>query len=177
MKHTPTPWEILGATIIIAPETAYICELCDPKPEANQKLELRSPKWDEGIANAQFIVKACNCHDELLEALKNAKVAFDHMSRSERVMLVPVIGSVEAAIAKVERRELIEIHPSGVTREEFQAYESVRVSGVTNMLEELDGELVRHVSELSDLGRETIITVIKNYTSLMEFYPGVRREL
>jgi len=65
----------------------------------------------------------------------------------------------------------MEIHPSGVTREEFQAYESVRVSGVTNMMD------VRHVSELSDLGRETIITVIKNYTSLMEFYPGVRREL
>ena len=52
----------------------------------------------------KFIVTACNAHDELLEACLNAKVVFAHMPTSERVMLAPVIGLVDAAIAKATNK-------------------------------------------------------------------------
>jgi len=52
-----------------------------------------------------------------------------------------------------------------ITRKEFEAYEKVRVSGVTNML------MVGNVSELSGLSREVIMTIIKNYFELVKKYP------
>ncbi len=51
-----------------------------------------------------------------------------------------------------------------ITRKEFEAYEKVRVSGVTNML------MVGNVSELSGLSREVIMTIIKNYFELVKKY-------
>ena len=63
----------------------------------------------------------------------------------------------------------METHISGITEKEFQAYENVRVSGVTNMFN------ITYVSELSGLGRSKILTIIESYTKLMEFYPSVRR--
>ena len=55
-----------------------------------------------------------------------------------------------------------------ITEEQFQAYEYVRESGVTNMFD------VRNVMTLSGLDRETIIAVMKQYGELMKKYPGVR---
>jgi len=68
MKHTPTPWRI-------QPESG---EYPDPywiEKEGTEGLDYRrilgiTDDWDEGWANAKFIVKACNAHDELLEACK-----------------------------------------------------------------------------------------------------------
>lgn len=57
----------------------------------------------------------------------------------------------------------------GITREEFQAYENVRVSGATNMYH------TQYVEELSGLERDQIITIMENYAELVEFYPGVRK--
>ncbi len=56
-----------------------------------------------------------------------------------------------------------------ITREDFEAYESVRSSGVTNMF------AVGIVGDLSGLSREKILTIMKNYGELMEKFPGVRQ--
>lgn len=51
-----------------------------------------------------------------------------------------------------------------VTRTEFRAYEKVRESGVTNML---DFEVV---SKLSNLTEQKIMFIIKHYDELKELY-------
>jgi len=56
-----------------------------------------------------------------------------------------------------------------ITKKEFEAYEAIRASGVTNMFD------VRVVQMLSGLSREKIIAIMKNYSELMKKYPDVRR--
>ena len=51
-----------------------------------------------------------------------------------------------------------------ITQEEFDAYEDVRQSGVTNMFN------VSVVSDYSGLSRDKIITIISNYGTLAEKY-------
>ena len=57
-----------------------------------------------------------------------------------------------------------------ITKEQFQAYEEVRESGVTNMWD------TNMVSELSEgvLSKKDALEVIKQYNSLCEVYPDVR---
>ena len=56
-----------------------------------------------------------------------------------------------------------------ITKEKFQAYENVRASGVTNMWN------VRLVCELSGLTKDEAMYIMKEYRTLMETYPGVRK--
>lgn len=56
-----------------------------------------------------------------------------------------------------------------VTKTDFEDYEIVRESGVTNMY-----DLIR-VSELSGLDRETIKLIMSNYSELNEKFPEVRQ--
>ena len=51
-----------------------------------------------------------------------------------------------------------------ITQEEFDAYEDVRQSGVTNMFN------VSVVSDYSGLSRDKIITIMSNYNTLHEKY-------
>ena len=51
-------------------------------------------------------------------------------------------------------------------KDEFIAYEAVRSSGATNMFN------VKMVEELSGLDRETIFSIMKNYSELAEAYLG-----
>ena len=51
-----------------------------------------------------------------------------------------------------------------ITQEEFDAYEDVRQSGVTNMFN------ISVVSDYSGLSRDKIITIISNYGTLAEKY-------
>lgn len=51
-----------------------------------------------------------------------------------------------------------------ITKQEFQAYEDVRASGGTNMLD------VGFVSRLSGLSREKIFEIIRRYNELNEKY-------
>ena len=51
-----------------------------------------------------------------------------------------------------------------ITQDEFDAYEDVRESGVTNMFN------ISVVSDYSGLSRDKIITIIKNYTDLNDRY-------
>ena len=51
-----------------------------------------------------------------------------------------------------------------ITQDEFDAYEDVRQSGVTNMFN------ISVVSDYSGLSRDKIITIISNYNTLHEKY-------
>lgn len=56
-----------------------------------------------------------------------------------------------------------------ITKDEFEAYEAVRESGITNMFD------TRMVGELSDLSRATIKAIMLNYAALMAKWPDVRK--
>ena len=56
-----------------------------------------------------------------------------------------------------------------ITKQEFEDYEAVRVSGVTNMFD------VKAVEALSGLDKETIHAIMKQYKDLMVQYPDVRK--
>jgi hypothetical protein len=49
-----------------------------------------------------------------------------------------------------------------ITEEEFESYEAVRQSGVTNMF------AINTVEDLSGLSREKIFTIMNNYSKLKE---------
>ena len=51
-----------------------------------------------------------------------------------------------------------------ITKEEFQAYEAVRLSGATNMFD------VNMVEQLSGLDRDTISEIMKNYGDYRNLY-------
>jgi len=51
-----------------------------------------------------------------------------------------------------------------ITKEEFEAYEDVRASGVTNMC------MVTTVEELSGLSKEKIMAIMSSYDELNEKY-------
>jgi len=57
-----------------------------------------------------------------------------------------------------------------ISEEEFQAYEDVRVGGATNMFD------VPMVMMLADglISKKQILTIMDNYSYLMEKYPQVR---
>ena len=60
-KHTPTPWEVEtnpNIKIYIRAGTKEICHMCE------------GDLYGRPDVNAAFIVRACNSHDALVEALK-----------------------------------------------------------------------------------------------------------
>jgi len=63
----------------------------------------------------------------------------------------------------------VDIITPTITEEKFAAYEAVRKSGITNMF---DLPVVRDHSGLS---HEEIRTIMKNYQTLIEQYPNVRK--
>ena len=51
-----------------------------------------------------------------------------------------------------------------ITKEEFMAYETVRQSGITNMF------MVSTVCDLSELDKEVVMKIMKNYENLKNKY-------
>ena len=56
------------------------------------------------------------------------------------------------------------IKMGNITQEDYQAYEDVRLSGVTNMF------AVSTVSDYSGLSKDKIVSIMKNYSALREKY-------
>lgn len=54
-----------------------------------------------------------------------------------------------------------------ITKQEFQAYEEVRASGVTNMWN------ITLVKDLSGIDRDTILSIMEHYSELEAKYPGI----
>jgi len=55
-----------------------------------------------------------------------------------------------------------------ITEDDFQQYEDVRQSGVTNMF------MVTTVIQLSGLTKQQILCIMENYSELCKKYPDVR---
>lgn len=97
-KHTPTPWKTDGNEIwqekpIIENKHFHICKVHGVCQTQVNK------------ANASFIVRACNSHDELVEALKRTHKALIHhiqpMNRNEDYL---ASLQAEKAIAKAKAK-------------------------------------------------------------------------
>lgn len=58
VKHTPTPWHV-------GPH--YTSDIESSEGRVAECRPLMTPR---GIANAEFIVRAVNCHDDLVKALR-----------------------------------------------------------------------------------------------------------
>lgn len=95
-KHTPLPWEALkGGPIVHQRESDGYVYVADTDVCTN----VYHPSRDLIKANAEFIVKACNCHDDLLEACKRTKHFLEvchraSVGRNQRIKIL------EAAIKK-----------------------------------------------------------------------------
>ncbi len=73
-KHTPTPWRVgaiiqEGAIRIEAEDGPYVAAV---RFSQNRKLGKTL-----ALGNAQFIVRAVNCHDELVAAVERLMAKFD----------------------------------------------------------------------------------------------------
>lgn len=66
MNHTPTPWEVNGALIV---KDCYGKVIADTDVAMDHPPKRYVPT-EEQKANAAFIVRAVNAHDELLELVK-----------------------------------------------------------------------------------------------------------
>lgn len=96
-KHTPTPWFLSGPH---NDGSAGIYTTANPSVDSSV-----AAFSDVGEANAAFIVRACNAHDELVAALENTlqfAKACQHMSEDKlmRQAIQHDIDKAEAALRK-----------------------------------------------------------------------------
>ena len=99
MKHTPVPWKVdeqYKADVQTADGKLEICTT-----SKSVLLEGNTPSRAETLANAAFIVRACNCHDELLAAFKKIKKQLTQ-SNDRFQMIAEIEKITNAAIAKAE---------------------------------------------------------------------------
>jgi len=67
MNHTPTPFQV-RFNGIVAPAILF-----HQTPQGEQRIAEIYQGGDEGEANAAFIVRACNAHEALVDALEMAE--------------------------------------------------------------------------------------------------------
>jgi len=93
---TPGPWKVSGCWGLEGKRITYVNEGSN-----FQVATTDGRKKEENGANAEFIVRACNSHDDLLEACKEfvRKVECGE-ARSKRSY-----QQMKAAISKAERKE------------------------------------------------------------------------
>lgn len=96
-KHTPTPWKVGPHTVILSNEGGY------PTAIADIAIPIRGKGADyaEQQANAAFIVRAVNAHEELLALLKEVH---EYGAHGAKDLEAPIIASCKycRAIAKAE---------------------------------------------------------------------------
>lgn len=94
-SHTPTPWTLMPGDS--APRITI-----DGDKEWPIVPVISGPSKAHARANAAFIVKAVNCHEELLEALKLAYAALRnpserHQSKDERGLTQTITEAIAAS--------------------------------------------------------------------------------
>jgi hypothetical protein len=115
-EHTPLPWSVLESDadarepfVAVSEPDEYgnapdlhiaVCHYSgnnyDPATLAADKAKAK--------ANAEFIVRACNCHDELLEACKELVSWYDSDKSQRASVTFAAFDAVRAAIAKAEEK-------------------------------------------------------------------------
>lgn len=84
-EHTPTPWRIAGKGTIRAGD-GWIGTL----------------NWRNRDANAEFLVRAVNSHEDLVEALKGCRGLVRALTGADDDIANAAIREADAAIAKAE---------------------------------------------------------------------------
>jgi len=119
-EHTPTPWETDGIAIVIdLPEkyhdiTTTRCiaitgddDVLTPLEDGGFLSETEVEQWErEDKANARFIVRACNNHDALVEALTSVlrSIGRDHIPANVRERPNGLISvNVNLLLSQIER--------------------------------------------------------------------------
>lgn len=107
-KHSPTPWHIEpkqwdhGATIaIMAADNLMAAEISPLNPEDEPDM-LTAERDPADQANAEFIVRAVNSHEVLLEA---AKEAYRAILQGESQFTPIARKALEKAIAQAESKQ------------------------------------------------------------------------
>lgn len=102
IAHTPTPWFIEAQAEV----SAHRVVTADASiPVADIRIIGRSEGGFEKAEDAAFIVKACNAHYELVQALRKARthVRYRAWSSDEEKKECGVLGSyIDAVLAKLE---------------------------------------------------------------------------
>ncbi len=97
-EHTPVPWEI-GYDNDVGPDDEGFWEWLTAGPA---RLDYTSGKEEEAKANAEFIVRACNCHAELLEALSLCKMTLGALGGHTAAERDTAILAAKLALAKAK---------------------------------------------------------------------------
>lgn len=104
-KHTPTPWQAAEAERPNGCPTTVI-ERCNGKyGDGSDEYFIAECFGPDEKANAAFIVKACNAHDDLVKVLSSALGPLDILHAMHGWLDTDGIrGQARAALAKVEGR-------------------------------------------------------------------------
>lgn len=109
--HTPTPWKVLYPSLNISADVpcsgvlAGVCRWCAGLPSTVPGVAFDLSR-DEQEANARFIVRACNSHEKLVEAIEQLLDTFygggDRTEGHEMAMQRQAYAAARAALALAE---------------------------------------------------------------------------
>ncbi len=102
MRHTPTPWRV--ERHYSGHRTVAQMRSCDRVVCINATTDAEPVGYDATDANAEFIVRACNSHEELLEAAKQAQCGCSIAERESGHRVECWMPALLDAIAKAEGR-------------------------------------------------------------------------
>lgn len=103
-QHTPTPWKHIGREIWVqTPEGERLLTRSEEEIPTSWGLNASS---DVAIANAAFIVRACNAHEEL-QAILNQALYYVDACRSGATYSAPEENAEE--MAKAIRSKIAEV--------------------------------------------------------------------
>ena len=94
--HTPGPWKIINEKTIVGadhPGMGYIADVNLHRNNEQQEAD--------GLANAAFIVRACNAHEEMVNQLRLAQRM---LLQTDWRLEEGFMAEIAAAIAKAEGR-------------------------------------------------------------------------
>lgn len=113
-RHTPTPWHWTGNGSEGCSPWDLDGILEGPNGETVIYLEIDNSAHDPinyepffctTQANAEFIVRAVNCHDELVEALKTAVLHLECTDANRPAIVAPCLASARVALALAEEKQ------------------------------------------------------------------------
>ena len=108
-KHTPTPWEVekgvfndKASLYITAPDTSLVCELLPKHMRYTTDQGLIKEVFSKRDANAAFIVKAVNSHEDFVNALKRISDGEFASDISSEDCLLAMRGVAREALKQAE---------------------------------------------------------------------------
>ncbi len=111
MKHTPTPWwlpclcdDTSSCNCTSICEETYAGGICSVHVSNGISSVSEggndAPSKNEAKANAAFIVKSVNCHDDLLEALESAFIVLT--TKTNEILTDMVVQQIKEALTKAK---------------------------------------------------------------------------